>query len=181
MAEVGNGATLPQFAHLVDGGWFAENPAGFVQPSVPYRLGGGASPRPFAAAPTVGRDTERHRARLAATAPPGVDTSVDGVAPMPRPLPLAGIRVVDLTAFWAGPIIGYACAVLGAEVIHVESTKQPDGIRLNTHAPDDASRSGGSGARCSRARTPTSSTSPSSSTPNAAASCSSSSSSTATW
>ncbi len=66
VAEVGNGATLPQFAHLVDGGWFAENPAGFIQPSVPYRLGGGASPRPFAAAPIVGRDTERHRARLAA-------------------------------------------------------------------------------------------------------------------
>jgi crotonobetainyl-CoA:carnitine CoA-transferase CaiB-like acyl-CoA transferase len=46
-------------------------------------------------------------------------------------LPLAGVRVVDLTAFWAGPVIGHACAVLGAEVIHVESTKHPDGIRLN--------------------------------------------------
>ena len=45
------------------------------------------------------------------------------------------MRVIDLTAFWAGPIIGYACAVLGAEVIHVESTKRPDGIRLNTTRP----------------------------------------------
>ncbi len=50
-------------------------------------------------------------------------------------LPLAGIRVLDLTAFWAGPLIGHACAILGAEVIHVESTKQPDGIRCNTTRP----------------------------------------------
>jgi crotonobetainyl-CoA:carnitine CoA-transferase CaiB-like acyl-CoA transferase len=131
VAEVGNGATLPEFAHLVDGGWFAENPAGFVQPAVPYKLGGGAAPRPFAPAPSVGCDTERHRARFA----------VDGAPVRRRPaagdpsLPLAGVRVVDFTSFWAGPIIGYACAVLGAEVIHVESTKRPDGIRLNATRP----------------------------------------------
>ena len=59
VAEVGNGATLPQYAPLVDGGWFAENPAGFVQPSVPYRLGGArrrgrSGPRrPSAATPRV--------------------------------------------------------------------------------------------------------------------------------
>src|SRR3954452_4409016 len=58
VAEVGNGETLPKFPHLVEGGWFTENPAGFVQPSVPYRLGGGAEARPLRAAPTVGRDTQ---------------------------------------------------------------------------------------------------------------------------
>jgi crotonobetainyl-CoA:carnitine CoA-transferase CaiB-like acyl-CoA transferase len=47
-------------------------------------------------------------------------------------LPLAGLRVVDLTLFWAGPVIGHALAVLGAEVIHVESTKRPDSLRTNT-------------------------------------------------
>jgi crotonobetainyl-CoA:carnitine CoA-transferase CaiB-like acyl-CoA transferase len=56
-------------------------------------------------------------------------------APGDVPLPLAGVRVIDLTAFWAGPIIGYACAVLGAEVIHVESATRPDGIRLNATRP----------------------------------------------
>ena len=136
VAEVGNGATLPHFPPLVDGGWIAENPAGFVQPAVPYRLGGEASPRPFAAAPTVGRDTERHRARPATTRTTTPDDVERGVAaPAALPLPLAGLRVVDLTAFWAGPVIGYACGVLGAEVIHVESTKHPDGIRLNTTRP----------------------------------------------
>ena len=57
VAEVGNGATLPHFDHLVDGGWFATNAHGFTQPSVPYRLGGGAEPRPFGTAPSVGSDT----------------------------------------------------------------------------------------------------------------------------
>jgi len=39
---------------------------------------------------------------------------------------------VDFTSFWAGPIVGHALAVLGAEVIHLESTKRPDGLRCNT-------------------------------------------------
>ncbi len=132
VAEVGNGENLPHFDHLVGGGWFSGNPAGFVQPSVPFRLGGGATPRPLTPAPPVGRDTERHRARVTGARPRPAE-----VVPVPAvvPLPLAGVRVIDVTAFWAGPIIGYACAVLGAEVIHVESTKRPDGIRLNTTRP----------------------------------------------
>jgi crotonobetainyl-CoA:carnitine CoA-transferase CaiB-like acyl-CoA transferase len=132
VAEVGNGANLPHFDHLVDGGWFTTNSYGFTQPSVPYRLGAGASPRPFGVAPPLGRDTARQRDRIATTArrpasssPPAADA----------PLPLAGLRVLDLTAFWAGPLIGHACAILGAEVIHVESTRQPDGIRCNTTRP----------------------------------------------
>ncbi len=136
VAEVGNGETLPGFDHLVEGAWFTENPAGFVQPSVPYRLGGGATPRPLTAAPTVGRDTATHRARIAAAVRPMSTPRTPRRRPQEAiPLPLAGVRVIDLTAFWAGPIIGYACAVLGAEVIHVESTKRPDGIRLNATRP----------------------------------------------
>ena len=129
VAEVGNGANLPHFDHLVDGGWFTTNALGFTQPSVPYRLGGGAAPRPFGIAPALGRDTERQRARVATT-PVRVASSTPDA-----PLPLEGVRVLDLTAFWAGPLIGHACAILGAEVIHVESTKQPDGIRCNTTRP----------------------------------------------
>jgi crotonobetainyl-CoA:carnitine CoA-transferase CaiB-like acyl-CoA transferase len=135
VAEVGNGETLPTFDHLVENAWFTENPAGFVQPSVPYRLGGGATPRPLTLAPRAGRDTERHRQRLAAAPTPVVVKSPSPGANAPVPLPLADVRVLDVTSFWAGPIIGYACAVLGAEVIHVESTRRPDGIRLNTTRP----------------------------------------------
>jgi len=81
-------------------------------------------------APTIGRDTERRRAGI--DTPPTSRPSATGDD---LPLPLEGIRVLDLTAFWAGPLIGHACAILGAEVIHVESTKQPDGIRCNTTRP----------------------------------------------
>jgi crotonobetainyl-CoA:carnitine CoA-transferase CaiB-like acyl-CoA transferase len=134
VAELGNGANLPHFDHLVDRGSFTTDARGVTRPTVPYRLGGGATPRPFGVAPAIGRDTEQHRV--------GVETSSGAVADASRvavvdevPLPLAGIRVLDVTAFWAGPLIGHACAILGAEVIHVESTKQPDGIRCNTTRP----------------------------------------------
>ena len=40
-------------------------------------------------------------------------------------LPLAGLRVVELTANWAGPLAGRYLADLGAEVIKVEAPKRP--------------------------------------------------------
>ncbi|HEU5307581.1 MAG TPA: CoA transferase [Acidimicrobiia bacterium] len=132
VAEVGNGANLPHFDHLVGAGSFTANAYGVIQPAVPYRLGGGATPRPFGAAPAIGRDTESHRARIETSS---VAVAKGAATVGDVPLPLAGIRVLDVTAFWAGPLIGHACAILGAEVIHVESTKQPDGIRCNTTRP----------------------------------------------
>ena len=35
-----------------------------------------------------------------------------------------------MTAFWAGPLTGHTLALLGAEVIHLESATRPDGARL---------------------------------------------------
>lgn len=40
--------------------------------------------------------------------------------------PLAGLRVVDMTTAWAGPMAGRILAFLGAEVIHVESASKLD-------------------------------------------------------
>jgi crotonobetainyl-CoA:carnitine CoA-transferase CaiB-like acyl-CoA transferase len=42
---------------------------------------------------------------------------------------------VDMTAFWAGPIIAHPLALLGADVIHVESAQRPDGIRMAMTVP----------------------------------------------
>jgi crotonobetainyl-CoA:carnitine CoA-transferase CaiB-like acyl-CoA transferase len=40
-----------------------------------------------------------------------------------------------MTAFWAGPVCTHVLAMLGAEVIHVESPSRPDGTRLLAGTP----------------------------------------------
>lgn len=42
------------------------------------------------------------------------------------------LRVVDLSALWAGPICGAVLAAMGAEVVKVESLRRPDPTRTST-------------------------------------------------
>ena len=44
--------------------------------------------------------------------------------------PLSGLRVVEFTTAWAGPMAGRVLAWLGAEVIHVESASRTDSWRM---------------------------------------------------
>jgi hypothetical protein len=53
------------------------------------------------------------------------------------PLPLAGVRVIDLTTFWAGPFAACYLAAVGADVVKVESIQRPDGMRFAGAIPKE--------------------------------------------
>lgn len=60
----------------------------------------------------------------------------------PRSRPLAGLRVVDLSSLWAGPLCANLLAHVGARVIRVESVQRPDGGRRGIPEFDDLLHAG---------------------------------------
>lgn len=127
VAPVGDGRRVLEVDHFVERGVFVENPAGFKQPRVPYRLGVGDN-RAFSKAPSLGEHTETVRREAASV--DGGSHPVAGPKPTGPPRPLDGIVVADFSAFWAGPVAASAYAALGADVIKIESIQRPDGMRF---------------------------------------------------
>ncbi|HMD45630.1 MAG TPA: CoA transferase [Acidimicrobiales bacterium] len=123
VAEVGNGATVVGQDHFAARGVFVENPAGFHQPRPPFRVGD-VAPRRLSAAPRLG-EADRPGPRFGARTRPAAPADAGPVRPA-----LDGVRVVDFTAFWAGPSASHLLAALGADVIKVESVQRPDGMRF---------------------------------------------------
>jgi crotonobetainyl-CoA:carnitine CoA-transferase CaiB-like acyl-CoA transferase len=131
----------PQYRHR---GFFREviHPVlgAAAYPTVPYALR--ASPAEIiSAAPTLGQHTaavvnglDSARQRLT------VKTPQLKVSRRRRGGPLEGVRVVELTKVWAGPYAGKLLALLGAEVIKVETAGNPEEMRAYggtdiNHAP----------------------------------------------
>ncbi len=119
-AIVGNGAELPRFDHLVERKVYVSQPGEqWPRPRAPFRFHGVAdramtpAPRAPDGGATPWEPRERH-----------------GETNQAR-LPFEGIRILDFTAFWAGPFATSWFAALGAEVTKVESVQRPDGIRFS--------------------------------------------------
>ena len=117
-AIVGNGAELPRNEQLAARDVFVAQPGeSWIRPRAPFRFHAVAD-RPLAAPARSHRD-------------PGARRPARRVADAPGARPLAGLKVLDFTAFWAGPFATAWLAAMGAEVIKVEAVQRPDGIRFS--------------------------------------------------
>jgi crotonobetainyl-CoA:carnitine CoA-transferase CaiB-like acyl-CoA transferase len=124
VSPLGTPSTVAENEHFLARGVFARNPfGGFRQPRRPYLADGDAGPAPQPA-PRLGE----HDGRIGWAPREGARARPDG-------RPLVGLRVVDLTSFWAGPFGTQVFAAFGADVIKVESTQRPDGMRFTSTMP----------------------------------------------
>ncbi|WP_436775878.1 CoA transferase [Yinghuangia sp. YIM S09857] len=120
VAPVCDGRSVTELDHVLARGVLVDAPSGdFRMPRRPWTINLAPEP-PKQRAPAAGsHNDEPGPVRAPRPSPSGRHTP-----------PLAGLRVVDLTAWWAGPSATGLFAALGADVIHVESTGRPDGMRM---------------------------------------------------
>lgn len=119
---IGNGRDTPALEHFAQRGVYSVGPGGFLRPRPPV-LFEKSTLRPPEPAPHPGEHQaeiidELNRVQIRRHTDNGSDI-----------LPMKGLRVVELSTFWAGPIAGSHLSNMGAEVIKVESIQRPDGVR----------------------------------------------------
>lgn len=116
-APVNDGATVLNCPQYAARGFFVDA-GSFRRPGPPFRLSKTPVAQPCPA-PVVG------------TRP--VSWAGDGRSPRHAsgPLPFSGLRVLDLTTFWAGAYLTCYLGAFGADIVKVESIQRPDGHRYS--------------------------------------------------
>ena len=103
---------------------------GVLAPSLAVR--GAVSPIGRPRAPGIGEDTDAILSGLADATPPAPARPLAAPAPS---LPLEGVRVVELSIAWAGPLVGRFFGDLGADVVRVEHRGSRGGSLSPSGAP----------------------------------------------
>lgn len=119
-APVNDGATAPQSPQYAERGFFIEA-GGFRRPGAPFRFSGTPVPQPR---PAPRRGTSTRWSSNAGSFTAATD-----------PLPFAGLRVLDLSTFWAGAYLTCYLGAFGADIVKVESIQRPDGFRYSGAYP----------------------------------------------
>ena len=122
-APVGDGRMLLEYAQFQERPFFVHDD-GLTLPGPPYRL---------SATPAARRGPAP---RLGHTTGPADPEPAGAPGPRPAGLPFAGLRVLDLGTFWAGPYCTMYLGALGADVVKIESTHRPDGFRFSGAVPE---------------------------------------------
>ena len=110
---VNDGATVLDCPQYVQRAFFADS-GGFQRPGSPFRFTSAASV-------TVWRNFA-----------PKVAVPLRS---RPGELPFAGLKVLDLSTFWAGAYLTCYLGAFGADVVKVESIQRPDGFRYSGAFP----------------------------------------------
>ena len=123
-APITEGDTILSSPQYAERGFFIESAIEarrFTRPGAPFRFSETPVPPPLRA-PAVRTDAP---AAWSERAPRRQDDVLDAN------LPFAGLKVFDLSTFWAGAYLTCYLGAFGADVIKVESIQRPDGHRYS--------------------------------------------------
>ncbi|OBH35180.1 acyl-CoA hydratase [Mycobacterium intracellulare] len=124
-APITDGDTILGCPQYAERGFFVEAATDtwrFTRPGAPFRLSKTPVPPPLPA-PAARADAEATWSKRDAPRPTGDVADVS--------LPFAGLKVFDLSTFWAGAYLTCYLGAFGADVIKVESIQRPDGHRYS--------------------------------------------------